>query len=142
MVKSAMNNVELKVPVSPEYVSVVRLLVSGLATRLGLNVEDLEKLKLAIGEAFLTVVEQSVKASGLIRLKWTETEDSITVSLFDPAGQRKEVINAVELQLLKALGGEYHSTVTDGVDQLDIGFTIKYEEDRPFLFHEREGGEA
>lgn len=142
MVKISGSNVELKVPVDPAYVSVVRLLVSGLATRLGLNVEDLEKLKLAIGEAFLTVVTQSQQASGLIRLKWAENEDCITVSLFDPAGQRREVVNAVELQLLKALGGEYHSTVVDGVDQLDIGFTIKYEEDRPFLFHEQEGGEA
>ncbi|MBN2081832.1 hypothetical protein JW859_06440 [bacterium] len=142
MVKMAGNNVELKVPVDAAYVSVVRLLVSGLATRMGLSIEDLEKLKLVIGEAFLSVVNGSSRDQGLIRLKWVEATDSITVSLFDAAGQRKEVVSAVELELLKSLGGEYTSTTVDGVDKLDIGFTIKYQEDRPFLFHERESGQA
>jgi hypothetical protein len=142
MVKMVGNNVELKVPVDASYVSVVRLLISGLATRLGLPVDDLEKLKLVIGEAFNTVVMNSLTDKGLIRLKWAQTENSITVSLFDAAGQRQEVINAVEVELLKTLGGEYSTSVIDGVDQLDIGFTIKYQEDRPFLFHEREDGQA
>lgn len=142
MVKMTGNQVELKIPVDASYVSVVRLLISGLATRLGLPVDDLEKLKFVIGEAFMTVVAGSNTDQGLIRLKWMQSETSITVSLFDAAGQRREVINAVELELLKTLGGEYHTSVVDGVDQLDIGFTIKYREDRPFLFHERENGQA
>lgn len=142
MVKMAGNNVELKVPVDASYVSIVRLLISGLATRLNLPLEDLEKLKFVIGEAFTTVVASSNSDKGLIRLKWMQTETSITVSLYDAAGQRKQVINAVELELLKTLGGEYSTSNVDGVDQLDIDFTIKYQEDRPFLFHEREDWQA
>nr|MDQ3023342.1 hypothetical protein [bacterium] len=59
------NHVELKVPVAEDYVSVVRLLVSGLSTRLGLPVDEIENLKLMVGEAFLAIVH---KADGIVGL--------------------------------------------------------------------------
>ncbi|MCB1185686.1 hypothetical protein KDL29_00845 [bacterium] len=142
MVKVMDNSVELKVPTNADYVSVVRLLVSGLGNRLGLPLDELENLKLVIGEAFITVAEKCTGASGLINLRWTQDESHISVSISDPSGKHKSVTNAANLAVLKSLGGEYNSSVIDGVEHLDIGFDIKYREDRPFIFDDRQDGRA
>lgn len=142
MVKVMDNAVELKVPTNVDYVSVVRLLISGLGNRIGLPYEELENLKLVIGEAFITVAEKCSGASGLINLRWQQDESRIAVSISDPSGKHKSVTNAANLAVLKTLGGEYNSSVVDGVEHLDIGFDIKYREDRPFIFDDRQDGRA
>jgi hypothetical protein len=134
--------VELKVPVSPDYVSVVRLLVSGLATRLGLPVNELENLKLVVGEAFLTICDKAEKAAGLMRLGWKQDGANITVSLSDPSGKHKNITSTASLALLAKLGGELRSSEIDGVPQLDLGFTIRYKEDRPYIFNDKDNGRA
>lgn len=137
-------NVELKVPVDATYVSVVRLLVSGLGTRLGLAVDEIENLKLVAGEAFLTLVEKCEQTLGLITLRWRQAEEHIAISLVDPSGKHRErtLANAASLALLQRLGGEYNSTIIDGVEHLNIDFKVKYEDDRPFIFNERKTGRA
>lgn len=142
MVKLTEGSVELKVPVNAEYVSVVRLLVSGLGTRLGLAVDEISKLKLVAGEAFETVVANCGQTAGLVMLKWAETETHITISLFDPAGKRRKVISAASIALVQTLGGEYQDHVVDGVNRLDIGFEIKHRESRPYIFHDSGDGQA
>ena len=136
-----MNMVELKVPVNGDYVSVVRLLVSGLATRLGLPVDELENLKLVIGEAFLNVVEK-VNAGGLVTLKWREDSDHITVSIGHPALSEKEIIKSAGLSLLSQLGGSYDTSIVDGVEHLDLDFEIKHRDNRPFIFNGPKDGQA
>jgi anti-sigma regulatory factor (Ser/Thr protein kinase) len=106
MMKEALDrSVELRVPVSPEYVSVVRLLVSGLGTRLGLAIDELDKLKLLVGEAFLTIVAQCEQVGGLMRFRWSENEDRVLVSLSDPSGKHKSVTDSGTLAMLRNLGG-------------------------------------
>lgn len=43
--------IEMKVPAKPEYVGVVRLSISGIASRMGFSYEEIEDLKIAISEA-------------------------------------------------------------------------------------------
>ena len=136
------NTVELRLPVDAGYASVVRLLISGLSARLGLPAGEIENLKLVIGEAFLTITEKCERAAGLINLTWRHAGEMITISISDPSGKHKSVTSAANLALLKTLGGNYDSTVVDGVEHLYLNFEIKYREDRPFLFHDREDGRA
>ena len=51
-----MDKVNIRIPASPEYVQVVRLIASGLANRLGFTLDDIEDLKIAVDElcAYLT----------------------------------------------------------------------------------------
>ena len=51
-----MDTISVKIPASPEYLKVVRLIVSGLASRLRFTVADIEDLKIAVDElsAYLT----------------------------------------------------------------------------------------
>jgi anti-sigma regulatory factor (Ser/Thr protein kinase) len=51
-----METIKVKVPASPRYVGVVRLVAAGLASRLGFTIDDIEDLKIAVDElaAYLT----------------------------------------------------------------------------------------
>ena len=136
------NVVELKVPVSADYVSVVRLLISGLGTRLGLPLDELENLKLVIGEAFITTVEKCKSTTGLINLRWRQDEKHVTVSITDVTGQHKSITKSANLALLNRLGGTYSTSEVDGVEQLDLSFDIQYKENRPFIFNDKKDGQA
>lgn len=51
-----METVSVKIPASPAYLQVVRLIASGLASRLGFNIDEIEDLKIGVDElcAYLT----------------------------------------------------------------------------------------
>lgn len=53
--------IEMKVPAKAEYVGVVRLSASGIASRMGFSYEDIEDLKVAISEATTNVVSHAYK---------------------------------------------------------------------------------
>ena len=136
------NRVELKVPVAADYVSVVRLLVSGLGSRLGLPVGEIEDLKMVVGEAFLTIVDKAEAASGLMQLAWKQEGNRITVSMSDPSGRHKSITSSASMALLNTLGGEISSSVVDGREQVNIDFEIAYRENRPYIFDGNDTGRA
>jgi len=43
--------VNISLPVKPEYVSIARLTASVIANQIGFNIEDIEDIKVAVGEA-------------------------------------------------------------------------------------------
>ncbi len=51
-----METVSIRIPASPEFLQVVRLVTSGLAARVGFTLDDIEDLKIAVDElaAYLT----------------------------------------------------------------------------------------
>lgn len=51
-----MDTVSVKIPASPAYLQVVRLIAAGLASRLGFNIDEIEDLKIGVDElcAYLT----------------------------------------------------------------------------------------
>ncbi|HEY4601017.1 MAG TPA: anti-sigma B factor RsbW [Cerasibacillus sp.] len=51
--------VEMRIPAKAEYVSVVRLSVSGIASRMGFNYDEIEDLKIAISEAITNTVKHA-----------------------------------------------------------------------------------
>jgi serine/threonine-protein kinase RsbW len=53
---TADDSISIKIPASPEYVQVVRLVAAGLAARLSFTLEDIEDLKIAVDElsAYIT----------------------------------------------------------------------------------------
>jgi len=48
--------VEMRIPAKAEYVGVVRLSMSGIASRMGFSYEDIEDLKIAVSEAITNAV--------------------------------------------------------------------------------------
>lgn len=51
--------VEIRVPAKSQYVSVVRLTISGLALRVGFSYDEIEDLKIATSEALTNVVQHA-----------------------------------------------------------------------------------
>ena len=90
------NTVKLVLPGRSEFLQVARLATGGVAARAGLSVDDVEDLKVAVGEACTNVVDHAC-ADGAdsedcrIILRMTVGKDEITVEVedegvgFDPA---------------------------------------------------------
>lgn len=53
--------IEISIPNKPEYVSVVRLTTSAIASRMGFNIEEIEDIKVAISEIFTNIINNSEK---------------------------------------------------------------------------------
>lgn len=54
-----MDYIEMKIPAKPEYVGVIRLTLSGIASRMGYTYEEIEDLKIAVSEACTNAVQHA-----------------------------------------------------------------------------------
>lgn len=75
--------IDFELPAAPEFISVVRLMVAGMGNSLAFNVEELENLKLAVGEAcyqlFLSGVSERSRL--LVRSRMTSPGFRVRMSL-------------------------------------------------------------
>jgi serine/threonine-protein kinase RsbW len=71
--------VAIRIPASPAYVQVVRLVAAGLASRLKFTIDDIEDLKIAVDElcAYLTGAQGR---EGDIDIRFTVTDDRIEIA--------------------------------------------------------------
>jgi len=83
--------VELRFPCRPEYVGVARLAILGVASRMRFSYDEVEDVRLAVGEACTTSVEwaeRNGKAESEILLRSEIGQDKLVVDIFDQAGER------------------------------------------------------
>ncbi|AZU64552.1 anti-sigma B factor RsbW [Neobacillus mesonae] len=57
--KQVMDYIEIKVPAKPDYVGVVRLTLSGVASRMGFTYAEIEDMKIAVSEATTNCVQHA-----------------------------------------------------------------------------------
>jgi len=76
-------DVELRVPADSAYVSVLRTTSAGLAARLDFTLEDIEDLRMAVGEASAMVLEASEDGADLTAEFWLGRR-TITVRVSAP----------------------------------------------------------
>lgn len=60
---AAFDYIEMKVPAKPEYVGVIRLTISGIASRMGFSYELIEDIKIAASEAVTNAVQHAYKTN-------------------------------------------------------------------------------
>lgn len=74
-----MDTVSVKIPASPAYLQVVRLIASGLASRLGFNIDEIEDLKMGVDEmcAYLTGAQGR---SGSLEIRFEIDGDSLKIN--------------------------------------------------------------
>jgi serine/threonine-protein kinase RsbW len=76
--------VELKIPARAEYVGVVRLLISGIASRLGFSYDDIEDIKLAVAEACTNAITHAYKnTEGQVIVGATSKSDRLEIIVID-----------------------------------------------------------
>ncbi len=97
-------SVNLSLPCRPEYVSVARLTASFVANQMGFDIEAIEDIKLAVGEACNNAVLHSGNST-TYQLELKNMESSLIIEVKDSGrGFDKEAYKAPELDELQENG--------------------------------------
>ena len=78
--------IEMRLPASAEYVSLIRLTLSGVFSRAGATYDDIEDAKIAVSEAVTNAVKHAYKDGaevGMINLCFEIFEDKIKIIISD-----------------------------------------------------------
>jgi serine/threonine-protein kinase RsbW len=105
--------VRLIVPAALEYVRIVRLTGSGVASRLGFDIEEIENLRVALDELASMVIEFAAKGELEVTFSTTDTELRMTGRA--PIAEGVDVgVEELTAQILKAVIDDYELRATDG----------------------------
>ena len=84
------DEIRLTLPAQPEYARVARVAGGGLAARLGFSYDEVEEMRLAIGEAWALVLG-SEQEDGSVELRFGVGVDSVSVELTASVDRPREV---------------------------------------------------
>jgi serine/threonine-protein kinase RsbW len=114
-------DVSLRVPADGAYVSVLRTMTAGLAARLDFTVDDIEDLRIAVGEACALVLPVAVPG-GDLEADFRQTTGTLTVSVRVPTADRAEPdYESFAWQVLSTLAEEAAARADD--HHLEITFS-------------------
>jgi serine/threonine-protein kinase RsbW len=116
------DRIELTFPARGDLIVLARLVTSAISARAGFDIEELEDLRLAVGELCLLTLQGSDARSGDLRLELTVLDDAIgvasTLERATAAGSSTEVEGEESAQLsqqiLGALVDEHGRESQDG----------------------------
>lgn len=80
--------VHLRIPAKAEYIEVVRLVLYGIAARMGFGYEEMEDMKVAVGEACNNAVLHAYQSDspGTVSLAFEHTEHELRIAVKDEGG--------------------------------------------------------
>jgi serine/threonine-protein kinase RsbW len=96
--------VQLLIPCRPEYVGVARLAVLGIASRMPFSYDEVEDVRLAVGEACTHAVERAGATAATIRIVSTVAVDSLTIEISDDVAEADAAAPTEEARLLEEAG--------------------------------------
>ncbi len=116
------DRIELKFPARGDLIVLARLVTSAISACAGFDIEELEDLRLAVGELCLLTLQGSDAHSGDLCLELTVMDDAIGVasmleratSFADPVGVDGEESAQLSQQILDALVDEHGRESQDG----------------------------
>lgn len=91
--------VELKIPSKPEFVGVARLTILGVASRMPFTYDEVEDIRLAVGEACTTAVERAKRSNnpdGEITIMSEICGNKLMIRVKDDAGPAPQVPKVAE----------------------------------------------
>ena len=105
--------VRLAVPAALEYVRIVRLTGSGVASRLGFDIEEIENLRVALDELASMAIEFA--AGGELEISFFTTDSELRIEGRAPLAEGADVcVEALTAQILKAVIDDYELRAADG----------------------------
>ena len=107
--------IRLAVPAALEYVRIVRLTASGVASRLGFDVEEIEDLRVAVDELASLVVESA--DGGELGVQFAVRDDILRIegeALLAPVSPKSRV-DDLTAQILAAVVDEWDFSAQDGL---------------------------
>ncbi len=104
------DSVELVIPGRPEYVVVVRLAVAGIAGRMSFSYEDIEDLKLSVGEACTSAI---LSGSPKVRVRFKISADRLEAEVSSTPARRRRPSEerALDILLVQCLMDEVETEV-------------------------------
>jgi len=96
--------VQLVIPCRPEYVGVARLAVLGIASRMPFSYDEVEDVRLAVGEACSHSVERAGGQPATIRIVSTITPQALTIEIADDVAASAAAAPTEEARLLEEAG--------------------------------------
>ncbi|MED4648206.1 anti-sigma B factor RsbW [Bacillus inaquosorum] len=83
--KNNADYIEMRVPAQPEYVGIIRLTLSGVASRMGYTYDEIEDLKIAVSEACTNAVQHAYKEdkNGEVSIRFGVFEDRLEIIVAD-----------------------------------------------------------
>ena len=103
MIADGTEEVRLSLPAVPEYARIVRLTAAGLASRLGFSYDEVEDLRIAVGEACSHLMGNDGR-EGSLAVTYTLRSDSITIEAVGDFAEASEgAVAALSAQILDAV---------------------------------------
>lgn len=105
---AAPDEVRLAVPATPEFLRLARVTASGIASRLGFTIDEVDDLRLAIDELCFVLIGNRDR-DGTVDLRYQIDHDRLEVDgvASFPAGEKDLALNDFTRQILSALLDEY-----------------------------------
>jgi len=80
----AYDYIEMKIPAKPNFIGVIRLTLSGIASRMGFSYDEIEDLKIATSEACTNAVQHAYKDDqGEVKISFGLYENRLEVMVSD-----------------------------------------------------------
>jgi serine/threonine-protein kinase RsbW len=104
--------VRLSLPASPDYVRIVRLAASGIATNLGFDVDELDDLRVAVGELVNLTLE--VCEPETLEVLFTVDGNQLRIQGTAPAAEGRVIeLDSLTRQILDAFLDGYTIEIVD-----------------------------
>lgn len=111
--------IEIKLPKDTKYISVARLVTSGIGRELNLSIEEIEDLRVCIGEACINSIKLSSKES--LNIKYIINNDKISINI---EGVNKAIPESIKESAELELGILIIETLMDEVLYDDNSISI------------------
>jgi serine/threonine-protein kinase RsbW len=116
------DRVELVFPARGDLIVLARLVAAAISSRAGFDIEELEDLRLAVGELCLLALQGSDARHGDLRLEFSVSAEDIDIvctlvgaaSAPQPASPEREEVDELSEQILAALVDAYGRESQDG----------------------------
>lgn len=124
-----LETIKMEVKSNPEYVSIIRLTVSGIANKIGFSLDDIEDIKVAVSEACTNAIKHSLDDKFLVQ--FSVLENGLTIEVEDKGtGYDVESLQEPDLTNPKesGLGLFIIKTLMDEVSTIsnsDVGTRVK-----------------
>ena len=120
-----MDEISIKLPAKPEYISVARLTTAAIANRLGFSIDDIEDLKIAVSEAGNYLINQFSDITTLIIHYRVGPESGIHAQVTAPDATKVSKKETSESELSLFIIDSVADQVTRVIEQGIIrGFSI------------------
>lgn len=80
--ESVKDVIKLKIPARGEYLSLIRLTASSVAAKMGFNIDDIDDVKVSVGEACTSIIESlNPKEESEFKIEYIVSEDSLDIEI-------------------------------------------------------------